>query len=122
MNARKAVHEITPFWLKRFKAPFLPEVKNIAEREKRVTRFLAPIVTTRRERERDEPGYKKPDDMLQWIMDAKKFGDKEDAEIAKLQCILSFAAIHTTTMTALNTYGTLLHVMVLLVQTPADAP
>jgi cytochrome P450 len=119
MNARKAVQEITPFWLKHFKAPFLPEVKNIAEREKRVTRFLAPIVRARRERERNEPEYKKPDDMLQWIMDAKKkFGDKEDAEIARLQCILSFAAIHTTTMTALNTYGALLHMMVVLVQTP----
>jgi hypothetical protein len=105
-NARRAVSVITPAWLKRFKAPFLPEVKRIDERERAVTRFLAPIVTARRQREKDDPAYKKPDDMLQWIMDAeKKFGGKEDAEIARLQCLLTFAAIHTTTMATLNTYG-----------------
>lgn len=105
MTARRAVQEISPVWMKRFRAPFLPEVKSLAEREKKVTRFLTPIVTARRDRERDDPGYKKPDDMLQWIVDAeKKFGVKEDAEIARLQCILSFAAIHTTTMTALNVF------------------
>lgn len=120
MTARRAVQEISPVWMKRFRAPFLPEVKSLAEREKKVTRFLTPIVTARRDRERDDPGYKKPDDMLQWIVDAeKKFGVKEDAEIARLQCILSFAAIHTTTMTALNVYGDLLSVLSFALQITA---
>lgn len=42
--------------------------------------------------------------MLQWLMDAGKYGEKPDDEIARLQMVLGFAAIHTTTLTATNVY------------------
>lgn len=60
MNARRAVRTITP-WLRPFKAPFLPEVRRIASREKKVKDFLSPIVAARRKAEREEAGYEKPD-------------------------------------------------------------
>lgn len=101
IKARRAVQMVSP-WLRPFKAPFLPEVKRVAEREKMAKDLLSPFITARRKAEREEAGYEKPDDMLQWMMDADKFGDKLDAEVARMQLILSFAAIHTTTMTATN--------------------
>lgn len=89
-------------WQRPFKAPSLPEVTRLAKREEEAKRILRPIVTARRKAEKEQPGYQKPDDLLQWLMDANKFSDKDDKELAKLQLSISFAAIHTTTLTATN--------------------
>jgi hypothetical protein len=46
----------------------------------------------------------KPDDMLQWIMNQQggKFKEYSTEELARVQLSLSFAAIHTTTLTTTN--------------------
>lgn len=101
MRARQAIQNLSP-WQRWFKAASLPEVKSLDKHEQTASRFLHPIVTARRQAEKEPSGYEKPDDMLQWMMDAQGMREREDRELAKIQLALSFAAIHTTTMTATN--------------------
>lgn len=99
-----AVHIISfmPVWLRPFLAPFIPQIKKLKQRIDEADAFLRPIVSARREAAKD-PDYQKPDDMLQWLIDSQgKFGVKDDKELANNQLGISFAAIHTTTLTALN--------------------
>jgi cytochrome P450 len=101
MSARTAVQNLTP-WLRPFKAASLPEVIKLARHEEEFKNILKPIITARRKAEKEEAGYEKPDDMLQWLMDDQKYGTRDDREQAKLQLGITFAAIHTTTLTATN--------------------
>lgn len=88
-------------WQRRLRVPWLPELKALDMHEEEATRFLRPIVTARRRAEK-EPGYQKPDDVLQWMMDTPGVGNRDDRVLAKLQLSLNFAAIHTTSMTLTN--------------------
>ncbi|CAG9942697.1 unnamed protein product [Clonostachys rosea f. rosea IK726] len=104
-----AVHVVAfmPVWLRPILGPIIPPVRKVHRRVKEADEFLRPVVTARREAEK-LPGYKKPDDMLQWIMNSQdKFGVKDDKELAFNQLGVSFAAIHTTTMTTTNSLYTL---------------
>lgn len=101
-----AVHIInfTPVWLRPIVASFLPQIKKLKVRVREADDFLRPVVAGRRKAAED-PDYQKPDDMLQWIIDSQqKFGEKDDKELAKNQLGVSFAAIHTTTLTTTNAY------------------
>lgn len=104
MDLMTAVHLVAfvPRLLRPFVCPHLPQVKKLQQRIREADEFLRPIVTKRLENAK-LPGYEKPDDMLQWIIDSQeKFGDKGDKELAKMQLGISFAAIHTTTLTTTN--------------------
>jgi hypothetical protein len=101
MQARQAIQNCNPL-TKWFKAPRLPEIQKLNKHEEEVMKILRPVVTARRRAEKEEPGYQKPDDMLQWVLDTKGLGDTQDRELAKIQLLISFAAIHTTTVTATN--------------------
>jgi cytochrome P450 len=99
-----AVHVVAlvPKFLRSLISPHLPPVKKLQQRIREADEFLRPIVAKRIEAAK-QPGYEKPDDMLQWIIESqKKFGDKGDKELAKMQLGISFAAIHTTTLTTTN--------------------
>ncbi|KAG9258879.1 cytochrome P450 [Emericellopsis atlantica] len=101
-----AVHLIsfTPSWLRPLVAPILPPVRKLHRRIKEADAFLRPVVAARREAAKS-PDYQEPDDMLQWLMNSQaKFGAKNDKELAKNQLGISFAAIHTTTLTTLNAF------------------
>ncbi|KAL8419214.1 hypothetical protein RB594_002433 [Gaeumannomyces avenae] len=109
-NARTAVTRIKP-WLRPFRAPFLLEVRRLPAREETFNAVIQPIVAARREAERTDPSYVKPDDVLQWILDDKAKDvakgaatEMTDRQIAKLQLSLSLAAIHTTSMMATNAF------------------
>ena len=100
-----AVHilQFTPPWLRPIVARFLPQVKKLHRRIQEADDFLRPVVAARRREAAENPDYQKPDDMLQWIIDSQqKFGAKDDKELAKNQLGISFAAIHTTTLTTTN--------------------
>ncbi|OLN88210.1 Ent-kaurene oxidase 1 [Colletotrichum chlorophyti] len=106
MTAIRAVADIRP-WMRPFTAGSKPEVKKLQRRVQEADRFLRPVVKARREAAMN-PDYQKPDDMLQWMMDAQsKFGKKGDEELARYQLSISFAAIHTTTATTTNALYTL---------------
>jgi hypothetical protein len=101
-----AVHVVSlmPVWLRPIAAPWVQPIRKLQARIREADEFLRPIVAARRKAAED-PDYQKPDDMLQWLMDSqKKFGEKEDKELATHQLEISFAAIHTTTLTATNAY------------------
>ncbi|KAJ0280642.1 hypothetical protein COL940_006139 [Colletotrichum noveboracense] len=98
-----------PAWRRRFSSRRLPEVKKLFQRFKEAEDFLGPAVTARRDA-MAKADYEKPDDMLQWLIDAQdksKHGSRNDAELAIWQLGASFTAIHTTTATATNALYTL---------------
>jgi len=98
MNARNAVDQLPP-WKRPFAAHRLPEVRALRQRLKQADDFMKPVVEARKKL----PAEEKPDDMLQWLMENQgKFGDDSSEKLARLQLSLSFAAIHTTTLTATN--------------------
>ncbi|KAK0639491.1 cytochrome P450 [Cercophora newfieldiana] len=99
MNARRAIDRMQP-WKRPFLAWRLPEVKRLDERFRQATAILRPIVEARMRLGPDE----RPNDMLQWLMDDSqaKFGKQSSARLAQMQLALSFASIHTTTMTGTN--------------------
>lgn len=90
---------LVPVWLRPVVAPRLPFVKRLHRRIEEADAFLRPVVTERRKEAKSNESAA-PDDMLQWIIDSQ--GDRSDKELAKLQLSVSMAAIHTTTLTALN--------------------
>ncbi|KAK4153783.1 hypothetical protein C8A00DRAFT_15017 [Chaetomidium leptoderma] len=100
MEARRAVEQVRP-WLRPILAPRLPEVKSLDRRLVQADKFLRPIVAARQQMQDGE----KPDDLLQWLMDGQdKFKQYTTAELARFQLALSFAAIHTTTLTSTNVF------------------
>ena len=105
MNAQRAVTKLKP-WQRIFKASALKEVKTLQERERAASEYLRPIIQQRLNAEKEDPDYQKPDDLLQWLLDngQSKFGQKDLHELASIQLGLTFAAIHTTTMTATNAF------------------
>ncbi|KAF6833650.1 ent-kaurene oxidase [Colletotrichum plurivorum] len=108
VNAVLAVMHL-PAWRRRFSSRRLPEVKKLLQRFQEAEDFLGPVVTARREATQGQ-GYEKPDDMLQWFIDAQeksKTGSRNDAELAIWQLGASFTAIHTTTATVTNALYTL---------------
>lgn len=100
MQARRALDNVRP-WLRPFLGPRLPEVKKLDQRLAQADKFMRPIVAARRQMQDSE----KPDDMLQWLMDGQdKFKTYTTEELARVQLGISFAAIHTTTLTSTNVY------------------
>lgn len=101
MMVRNAVDGLAP-WKRPFLAGKLPAVQRLEARFKQANQFMQPVIEARKRL----PADQKPDDMLQWLMESQeKFGDDNSVEkLARLQLGLSFAAIHTTTMTATNAY------------------
>lgn len=101
MEAVRVVSEIFPGF-RFFLAGRTPEVKRVRQCLDEADDFLRPVVKARREAEQSID-YEKPNDLLQWIMDSQsKFGQKKDKQLADVQLSASFAAIHTTTITATN--------------------
>ena len=103
MAAVRAVQELRP-WQRPFLARRLPQVKKLQQRIDEADEFLRPVVELRKKAALELSGQK-PDDMLQWLIDGQdKFPDKNSQNLAKVQLGLSFAAIHTTTLTATNAF------------------
>lgn len=98
MTALRAVQDLRP-WMRPFLADRLPAVRKLHQTIKNANALLEPVVRKRRE----EAGSQKRDDMLQWLMDGQhKFPDENSQNLAKIQLDITFAAIHTTTLTAAN--------------------
>lgn len=74
MDAIQAVKRMNP-WIRPFLAWRLPEVQKLNDREELAVKLFEPIVQARREAAKD-PNYKKPDDMIQWLLN--RGGDSKD--------------------------------------------
>ncbi|KAI1498348.1 cytochrome P450 [Biscogniauxia marginata] len=103
MEAQRAVQQMRP-WLRPFLANSLPQVKKLGQRIKEAEDFLYPLVELRKQAA-SNPDDEKPDDLLQWLLARQpSFPDEISQNIARVQLGLSFAAIHTTTLTATNAF------------------
>ncbi|OQD97276.1 hypothetical protein PENVUL_c084G05497 [Penicillium vulpinum] len=80
-------------------APLLPSYWAVHRDLQTAKRIISPIVKQRTADEASgEPGYEKPTDLLQWMIDAANLRDGQPDKLAHRQLVLSLAAIHTTTM------------------------
>ncbi|CAK7201806.1 hypothetical protein SEUCBS139899_004521 [Sporothrix eucalyptigena] len=101
MQAQRAVSELKP-WMRPFFSSRLPQLKNLYKRLAEAEDFMQPVINQRKAAAANADGDK-PDDMMQWLIDAlPKYPDANSQNLTKVQLGLSFAAIHTTTLTATN--------------------
>lgn len=105
MAAQQQISRMKP-WQRNLYAKSLPEVKKLHERQRSSKDFLRPLIVARKKAMKEDPDFQRPDDIMQWILDGgqNKFGDQEVDELTEIQLGLTFAAIHTTTMTTTNAY------------------
>ncbi|KAK1573014.1 cytochrome P450 [Colletotrichum navitas] len=100
-----AVHVIglVPSFLRPLVATWLPTTRKLYRRDNEAEAIFRPIIASRRKAAEKGNDYQEPNDMLQWILNAQaKFGALSDLDLAKIQLSISFAAIHTTTLTTTN--------------------
>jgi hypothetical protein len=103
VNAAMAVKKVRPL-LRRLLAPRLPEVKSLRDRERAAMDIIGPEIRRRKDAEKADVEWKRPDDMTQWLI--ARSGESL-AKLTNLQLVLTFAAIDTTTATATNVVYTL---------------
>lgn len=102
VKAQRAINVMKP-WQRILFGNSVPEVKTLHERLRTSKEYIKPVIATRKKAAAEDPDFRKPDDILQWILDdGHKFGNQEDDDVIDAQLGLTFAAIHTTTMTTTN--------------------
>ena len=90
-----------PSYLHPVIAMVLPSAWRVQANLRMAKRFIIPMVARRRAAEQSgDFDYKKPNDLLQWMMDAADENDGQPQKLAHRQLLLSFASIFTTTMSA----------------------
>lgn len=103
MAAQNAVQHMRQ-WLRPFLAHRLPEVQRLNQQRAEAEEFLRPVIRRRRQILSD-PGHERPDDMLSWLIETQvRSGKGGDRDLTEQQLGISFAAIHTTTLTATNAF------------------
>lgn len=103
MTCATDLKKLSP-WKRPFLYRTLPTYKATQANRAVAKRLILPIVKRRREA-MEHPSYKKPNDMLQWMLDERVKRAAEDRAFEKLSDIqleLANAAIHTTSMALLN--------------------
>lgn len=85
-----------PDWLRPLAQYLVSELGQLRRDKAIATSLLRPVIEERL-RDADVPGYEKPDDYIQWLLDALPEEQRTDFEKqAELQLILAAASIHTT--------------------------
>ncbi|KAF2180150.1 cytochrome P450, partial [Zopfia rhizophila CBS 207.26] len=84
-----------PNWLK----PFLIMLTPIYRRRRLAIKLMGSIVQERLDTDYEAQGKKKPDDMIQWLVDSAPPIERTMPQIVERIMALNVASIHTTTMT-----------------------
>ena len=87
-----------PRWLQPFIALFVPHIWIVRQNLRHAQNLVVPILNERENLKRANKTYKKPNDLLQWMVDAASEGEGEPHKLAHRQLLVTLAAIHTTTM------------------------
>ncbi|KAL2863293.1 cytochrome P450 [Aspergillus lucknowensis] len=90
-----------PRFVRPLAARLLPAIRYLAKMLEFVKRdVFVPMILERREKQANDPNYKKPDDFMQWMMDtATSERDNKPENIAQgLMVIMALAVVHTSTM------------------------
>ncbi|KAJ5665206.1 uncharacterized protein N7477_007654 [Penicillium maclennaniae] len=101
-----------PNFLRPFVAPFLPPVQQMKKQVRFTKDLFVPIINKRRKAEAaKDPGYIKPDDFLQWMMDGTEEEQDQDPEALAHHMLLlvSLAVVHTSTMAMCHILYDLIH-------------
>ncbi|KAF2185204.1 putative cytochrome P450 monooxygenase [Zopfia rhizophila CBS 207.26] len=97
---------IFPDWMKPVVALVNPFAYRVNAALRNAKRLIIPLINERRRKQRDAangPGYEKPNDLLQWMMDRANGADGRPDKLAHRLLILTLAAVHTTSMAATQT-------------------
>lgn len=82
-----------PAWKRPFAVPFCEETRAIKKHRAEAVELLAPVIQKRLD-EMADPDFKRPEDMIQWVLDnAEDAGERSVERQADLQLTLSMAAI-----------------------------
>lgn len=85
-----------PAWLRPIGQYLVSDLGKLRQDTARAQQMLVPIIEERL-RDMECPSYRRPDDLIQWMLDALPAGERRDyLAQAELQLILSAASIHTT--------------------------
>ncbi|KAI1319567.1 cytochrome P450 [Xylariaceae sp. FL0255] len=89
-----------PSYLHPMAAPFIPAYWRVRANVATAKRIISPIIEQRRARQAKAgpEGYKKDEDLLQWMLDMGNSVEGQPDKLAHRQLMLSLAGIHTTTM------------------------
>ncbi|KAK5310324.1 hypothetical protein LTR93_012056 [Exophiala xenobiotica] len=101
-NSIKAIKKY-PSWLRPFMAYLTPEVIEVRKMIRHAQSILDPVIRARKQLE-SNPGYQKPNDMIQWVYD--NMSPKQAANPlfqGHEQLIVAFTAFHTTTSALVQT-------------------
>lgn len=82
-------------------ARWLPSVRKLAEQLDYATnKLFVPMINARRHAEKTDPNYQKPDDFVQWMMDAADNDYDKRPEVLSqgIMTIVALAVVHTSTM------------------------
>ncbi|KAI5860762.1 putative cytochrome P450 monooxygenase [Durotheca rogersii] len=94
---------IFPDWAKPIVALFIPYSYKVSWALRKAKRIVIPQILKRREEERNNPDYQKPEDFLQYLMDGSDEYSGRPDKLAHRLLILTLAAVHTTSMAATQT-------------------
>ncbi|KAI1505683.1 putative cytochrome P450 monooxygenase [Biscogniauxia marginata] len=97
------VLQIFPDWAKFFVTFLLPSSYQVNWALRKAKHIIIPLINERRRREREDFDYKKPEDFLQYMMDAADEFDGHPDKLAHRLLILTLGAVHTTSMAATQT-------------------
>lgn len=88
--------QFIPSWLRPIGQYLVTDLRQIRADISRGQAMLQPIIEERL-RDMDTPGYEKPDDLIQWLLDTLPPCERRDYRAqTELQLVLSAASIHTT--------------------------
>lgn len=92
---------IFPSYLHPVIATILPSAWRVQSNLRTAKKIIIPMIAERRAAAAaGDDDYEKPNDLLQWMMDAANEDDGQPHKLAHRQLLLSLASIHTTTMSA----------------------
>ena len=91
-----------PLFMRPLAALLVPAVWNVQTNLRLAKKALIPIIDQRREAEKNNPHFQKPDDFLQWMMDAAVGDEGQSEKLAHRQLIVFLGAAHTSTMVGTN--------------------
>jgi len=113
VNVGRTVILLRPFpnFLRPFVALFLPPVHQMKQQLQFVKDLFTPMILERREAETNNPGYVKPDDFLQWMMDGAENEEDHNPEALAhhMLLLMSLAVVHTSSMAMCHVIYDLIH-------------
>ncbi|KAL8897718.1 MAG: hypothetical protein Q9207_007070 [Kuettlingeria erythrocarpa] len=80
---------------------FTPHAWRVPRNLRLAQQLIVPLIVERKRLQAaGDPSYRKPNDLLQWMMDAANEDEGQPRKLAHRQLLLTLAAIHTSTMAA----------------------